>query len=65
MPRLVGQRSDAGANLTALLLIAAVIGVLLEYIGVIDVIPNFGNEGRYSQFQGQVGDEQVLLKETN
>jgi hypothetical protein len=59
MPRLVGKRSDAGANVTALLLLAAIAGVLLEYFGVIDVIPRFGREGRYMQLQGQTTNEHV------
>jgi len=59
MPRLVGKRSDVGANVTALLLLAAIAGVLLEYFGVIDVIPSFGREGRYIQLQGQTTNEYV------
>ncbi|GEM_PF-1875480 len=44
MPRLVGKQSNSGLSVGLFLLIS--IGVLgaLEYIGTIDVIPNFGTE---------------------
>ncbi|BAY42815.1 hypothetical protein SAMD00079811_03930 [Scytonema sp. HK-05] len=58
MPRLVGQRSNTGANITSLIIIAAIVGVLLEYLGAIDIVPGFGREGRYFQLQGQPTNEQ-------
>jgi hypothetical protein len=44
MPRLIGKRSNTSANTT--LLIIATLGILtgLEYLGVINVINNFGND---------------------
>jgi hypothetical protein len=44
MPRLVGKQSSGSLSVGLLLLIT--VGVLgtLEYVGVIDLIPNFGLE---------------------
>ena len=58
MPRLVGQRSNNGANITVLIILAAIVGILLEYIGAIDIVPGFGREGYYFQLQGQPTNEQ-------
>jgi hypothetical protein len=41
MPRLQGKSSSAPAVLTVILVLVAAFFVL-EYFGVIDVIPNFG-----------------------
>ncbi|MEH2460818.1 hypothetical protein [Nostoc sp.] len=59
MPRLVGQRSNTGANITVLITLVAIFGVLLEYFGVIDIVPGFGREGRYFQLKIQSTTEQV------
>ncbi|MEH2292340.1 hypothetical protein [Nostoc sp.] len=59
MPRLVGQRSNTGANITVLITLVAIFGVLLEYFGVIDIVPGFGREGRYFQLKIQPTNEQV------
>ena len=59
MPRLVGKRSDAGLNITVLFLLTASLGVLIEYFGVIDVIPDFGREGPHIQNQGQASNKNV------
>ncbi|MEH2318142.1 hypothetical protein [Nostoc sp.] len=59
MPRLVGQRSNTGANITVLITLVAIFGVLLEYFGVIDIVPGFGREGRYFQLKIQSTNEQV------
>ncbi len=59
MPRLVGQRSHTGANITVLIILLAIFGVLLEYFGVIDIVPGFGREGRYFQLKTQLTNEQV------
>mgnify|MGYP005839064515 CR=1 FL=1 len=59
MPRLLGQRSNNGANITVLILLAAIVGVFLEYIGAINIVPGFGQEGYYFQLQGQPTNEQV------
>jgi hypothetical protein len=59
MPRLVGQRSHNGANITVLIILLAIFGVLLEYFGVIDIVPGFGREGRYFQLKSQPRNEQV------
>jgi len=43
MPRLVGKRSDKGLIYSGVFLLLAIATAgTLEYIGVIDVIPNFG-----------------------
>jgi len=58
MPRLIGKRSDNGANITVLIILAAIVGILLEYIGAIDIVPGFGREGYNFQLQGQSTNEQ-------
>lgn len=58
MPRLVGQRSNNGASITALIILAALGGILLEYLGVIDIVPGFGREEYHFQLQGQPTNEQ-------
>ena len=57
MPRLVGQRSNTGANITGLILFVAIVGVLIEYLGAIDIVPGFGREGGYFQLPGQPTNE--------
>ncbi|MCW5317029.1 hypothetical protein GTQ43_25375 [Nostoc sp. KVJ3] len=59
MPRLVGQRSNTGSNITVLITLVAIFGVLFEYFGVIDIVPGFGREGRYFQLKIQPTSEQV------
>lgn len=59
MPRLVGQRSNTGANITVLITLIAIFGVLLEYFGIIDIVPGFGREGRDFQLKIQPTNEQV------
>lgn len=59
MPRLVGQRSNTGANITVLIILLAIFGVLLEYFGVIDIVRGFGREGRNFQLKSQLTNEQV------
>lgn len=58
MPRLIGKRSDNGANITVLIILAAIVGILLEYLGAIDIVPGFGREGYNFQLQGQLTNEQ-------
>lgn len=58
MPRLVGQRSHNRANITVLILLVAIVGILLEYFAAIDILPGFGREGRYFQLPGQPSNEQ-------
>jgi hypothetical protein len=60
MPRLVGHRSHTGANITVLILLLAIFGVCLEYFGVIDIVPRFGQEGQYFQLKIQPSNEQVI-----
>ena len=60
MPRLVGQRSNTGANITVLIMLLTIFGVFLEYFGVIDIVPVFGREGRYFQLKGHATNEQVI-----
>ncbi len=63
MPRLIGKRSNNGANITVLIILVAIFGVLLEYFGMIDIVPGFGREGRYFQLKGQATNEQVIEQE--
>ncbi|HEY9598893.1 MAG TPA: hypothetical protein V6D33_14605 [Cyanophyceae cyanobacterium] len=58
MPRLIGQRSNNGENITSLIILAAIVGILLEYLGAIDLVPGFGREGYNFQIQGQLTNEQ-------
>lgn len=58
MPRLIGKRSDNGANIAVLIILAAIVGILLEYLGALDIVPGFGREAYYCQLQGQPTDEQ-------
>ncbi|WP_392530829.1 hypothetical protein [Nostoc sp. C117] len=60
MPRLVGQRSNTGANITVLIMLIAIFGVFLEYFGLIDIIPGFGREGRFFQLKVHPINEQVI-----
>ncbi|MDM9584180.1 MULTISPECIES: hypothetical protein [unclassified Nostoc] len=60
MPRLVGQRSNTGANITSLIILLAIFGVLSEYFGVIDIVPGFGREGQYFQLKFRTTNEQII-----
>ena len=62
MPRLVGKQSHTGENVAALLVLAAVVGVALEYAGVINVIPGFGRDGRHNVFQNRASSEHVMTQ---
>ncbi|MHC5675814.1 MAG: hypothetical protein ACYTXL_28645 [Nostoc sp.] len=42
------------------MIIVATFGVLLEYIGVIHLVPGFGREGRYFQLKSEATNEQVI-----
>ena len=59
MPRLVGHRSHTGANITILIIIIAMFGVIYEYFGVMNIVPGFGREGRFFQLKSQPTNEQV------
>ncbi|PSB27759.1 hypothetical protein [Stenomitos frigidus] len=59
MPRLVGKPSHAGENVAALILLAAIVGVALEYMGVINVVPGFGRDS-YDPMQSQVTNEHIV-----
>lgn len=60
MPRLVGKQSHAGENIAALLILAALAGVTLEYVGAINVVPGFGRDSGYSPLQSQLVDEHAI-----
>ncbi|MBD2452340.1 hypothetical protein H6G76_35615 [Nostoc sp. FACHB-152] len=62
MPRLVGHRSHTGANITILMIIIAMFGVIYEYFGVMNIVPGFGREGRFFQLKSQPTNEQVIGK---
>lgn len=59
MPRFIGQRSNTGSSFTLLIIFVAIAGVLLEYVGVIDIVPGFGREGRGFRLQNQSTSEQI------
>lgn len=42
MPRLVGQRSNTGRYILLLIVLVLVVAVLLEFLGVSDLIGGFG-----------------------
>jgi len=42
MPRLIGKQSSGGLSVGLLLLITVGVFGTLEYVGAIDLIPNFG-----------------------
>jgi hypothetical protein len=44
MPRLIGKSSKTPVYLGTALVIAIAGGITLEYLGVIDVVPNFGKD---------------------
>lgn len=48
MPRLVGKRSDSSPVIALLFLLAIATGVCLEYLGYINVVPEFGRDMQYS-----------------
>lgn len=62
MPRLVGKQSHTGENVAALIVLAAIVGVALEYIGVINVIPGFGRDDHYAPLQSHVTNERVMTQ---
>ncbi|MBD2596437.1 hypothetical protein H6G74_19180 [Nostoc spongiaeforme FACHB-130] len=59
MPRLIGHRSHTGVNITILIIMLAIFGVLYEYFGVINIVPGFGREKRFFQLKNQPTNEQV------
>lgn len=65
MPRLIGKCSNTGTNITVLIVLVAIFGVLLEYFGMIDIVPHFGREGRYFQLKGQATNEQLIEQPIN
>jgi hypothetical protein len=48
MPRLIGERSDSGSTLALLFLLALTAGILLEYLGYVNVVPGFGRDSAYN-----------------
>jgi hypothetical protein len=44
MPRLVGQRFNNRANISVLIILAPIVGICLEYLGAIDIVPGFGRQ---------------------
>jgi hypothetical protein len=44
MPRLIGKQSNNSWYVTLILIVAIAAAGSLEYLGVINVIPGFGNE---------------------
>ncbi|HEY9887424.1 MAG TPA: hypothetical protein V6D02_03435 [Candidatus Obscuribacterales bacterium] len=50
MPRLIGKQSNNSWYMTLVLIMAIAVAGSLEYLGVINVIPGFGNEeSRFDQ----------------
>ncbi|MBW4583205.1 MAG: hypothetical protein KME42_26855 [Tildeniella nuda ZEHNDER 1965/U140] len=60
MPRLVGKQSHTGENIAALLILAAIAGITLEYIGAVNAVPGFGRDERYSPLQSRVVEEHAI-----
>ncbi|HEY9853535.1 MAG TPA: hypothetical protein V6D28_28955 [Leptolyngbyaceae cyanobacterium] len=48
MPRLIGERSDSGSTFALLFLLALIAGILLEYLGYINVVPGFERDSAYN-----------------
>ncbi|MDJ0735154.1 MAG: hypothetical protein QNJ47_13990 [Nostocaceae cyanobacterium] len=46
MPRLVGNKSNVAISTGVAVVLLVVIGLLVEYFGVIDLVPNFGRKTR-------------------
>ena len=44
MPRLIGKSSKTPIYLGTALVIAIAGGITLEYLGMVDVVPNFGKD---------------------
>ncbi len=42
MPRLAGKRSNSGLYIVLMIVVLLVVLVLLEFVGVMNLIPNFG-----------------------
>jgi hypothetical protein len=42
MPRLIGKRSNPTPAIALIAILAAALGVSLEYFGYIDTVPDFG-----------------------
>lgn len=59
MPRLLGHRSNTRANITILIILLGIVGVLYEYFGVVDIVPGFGRKTRFFQLKSQPTNEQV------
>lgn len=47
MPRLVGKRSNPTPTIALIILVAAALGVSLEYYGYLNVVPGFGRTVPY------------------
>ncbi|HIK14964.1 MAG TPA: hypothetical protein IGS53_06670 [Leptolyngbyaceae cyanobacterium M33_DOE_097] len=48
MPRLIGQRSDSSSSVALIVLLALAAGISLEYLGYVNVIPEFGRDIPYT-----------------
>lgn len=46
MPRLVGNRYNVAINTGVIVILLLAITLILEYFGVIDVVPNLGKKTR-------------------
>ncbi|MBO3463988.1 hypothetical protein G7B40_034900 [Aetokthonos hydrillicola Thurmond2011] len=60
MPRLVGKRSHTGENITVFITFVAIAGVLLEYFGVIHIVPGFDRDRRNFELQSYPTNEQSI-----
>jgi len=47
MPRLVGKKSDDSFAYALFLILVIGIAGCFEYFGIVDVLPNFGNQKNY------------------
>lgn len=65
MPRLKGRQSNTGLSIALLLvLIAIAVAVPLEYLGVTNLITNFGKDERAARAGSGVTNKPVIAHDT-
>lgn len=66
MPRLMGRQTNTGSYVTVAFILGLAIGagVILEYLGAINLIPAFGQEGRYMDKQSNTTGKLLIAHHT-